>query len=131
MNSELIQNFGGSFAAIAYFEHAAEMGMGTAQHRLGLMHETGLYGVHVNISKAYHYYELAANSGNAQAMLALSRLCNHGIQMPQDQSEQMAALFEQDESDWINKSVRNEDAAFRWCHLAADKQLTEACYLLG
>ncbi|KAI8370803.1 hypothetical protein EDC96DRAFT_573455 [Choanephora cucurbitarum] len=132
MPSELIQNYGGTFAAVAYFEHAADMGMSLAQFRLGYIYEMGLYGTRVNLTKAHSYYETAANtSNNGLAMLGLSRLYNHGVQAPPEQSERQAVVFEADESGWIKSHPRDEDAAFKWCRLAADQRIPEACYLLG
>ncbi|KAI8373891.1 hypothetical protein BD560DRAFT_446166 [Blakeslea trispora] len=132
MPSELLQTYGGTFAAVAYFEHAADMGMAAAQFRLGFIYENGLYGTRVNLAKAHSYYEIAANSNNnGLAMLGLSRLYNHGVQAPPEQSEQQAIIFEADESGWIKSHPRDEDAAFKWCYLAADQRIPEACYLLG
>ncbi|KAL7314297.1 hypothetical protein PS15m_005889 [Mucor circinelloides] len=130
--SELIQNYGGTFAATTYLEHAAEMGMSAAQYRLGYIYEQGLFGIRVNIAKAYNYYELAANNNNnVYAMLGLCRICNQGVKVPPEQLEEQMAIFEQDESNWTRTQSRDEDAAFRWCHMAADQNLPDACYLLG
>ncbi|KAF1806371.1 ras family-domain-containing protein [Mucor lusitanicus] len=130
--SELIQNYGGTFAATTYLEHAAEMGMSAAQYRLGYIYEQGLFGIRINIAKAYHYYELAANNNdNVYAMLGLCRICNQGVKVPPEQLEEQLAIFEQDESNWTRTHSRDEDAAFKWCHLAADQNLPDACYLLG
>ncbi|RCH91558.1 hypothetical protein CU098_003752, partial [Rhizopus stolonifer] len=132
MPSELIQAFGGTFAAMTYLEHAAEMGMSAAQFRLGYIYEYGPYGIRINLAKAHEFYEMAANTNNnGYAMLGLSRLYNQGVQAPPEQAEQQSAIFEQDESGWIKTHGRDEDAAFRWCHLAADQRVPDACYLLG
>ncbi|CEP10660.1 hypothetical protein [Parasitella parasitica] len=130
--SELIQSYGGTFAAITYLEHAAEMGMSAAQCRLGYIYERGLFGTRINISKAYEYYELAANNdNNSYAMLGLSRICNQGVKVPAEQQMEQLANFEQDESRWTKNQPRDEDAAFKWCHSAAKQNLADACYLLG
>ncbi|KAI8977222.1 hypothetical protein BDF20DRAFT_873625 [Mycotypha africana] len=130
--SELIQNYGGTFAATTYLEHAAEMGMSAAQYRLGYIYEMGLYGVRIHLAKAFHFYELAATTNdNVYAMVRLSRLYNQGVQVPPEQLEEQMALFEQDESHWVKSRPRDEDAAFKWCHRAADKGVPDACYLLG
>lgn len=128
----MIQTYGGTFAATTYLEYAADMGMSAAQYRLGRIYEQGLYGIRINISKAFNYYELAATTNNnGYAMLALSRLYNQGVQVPQEQLEDQSIIFEQDESGWVKTRLRDEDAAFRWCHLAADQNIPDACYLLG
>ncbi|KAI8640398.1 hypothetical protein BD408DRAFT_484139 [Parasitella parasitica] len=130
--SELIQSYGGTFAAVAFLEHAADMGMSTAQCRLGYIHEQGLFGTRINISKAHEYYELAANNdNNSYAMLGLSRIYNHGVKIPAEQQTEQLAIFEHDESKWTKTQPRDEDAAFKWCHLAAKHDLADACYLLG
>ncbi|KAI9475683.1 MAG: ras family-domain-containing protein [Benjaminiella poitrasii] len=130
--NEVIQSYGGTFAATTYLEHAAEMGLGVAQYRLGYIYEQGLYGIRINLAKAVHYYLLAANDNNhAYAMLHLSQLYNQGVKVPPDQLDEQRALFEQDESHWTLSQPRDEDAAFRWCQLAADQNLPDACYLLG
>lgn len=132
LNSELIQTYGGTFAATTYLEYAADMGMSVAQYRLGCIYEKGLYGIRVNLAKAFDYYELAANSNNnGYAMLALSRLYNQGVKLPQEQLQEQLSNFEQDESGWMKTQLRDEDAAFRWCHLAADQNIPDACYLIG
>lgn len=106
--------------------------MSIAQYRLGRIHEQGLYGSRVNLSKAIMYYELAANTNNnGYAMLGLSRLYNQGIQVPQEYLQEQSIIFEQDESGWCKSQLRDEDAAFRWCHLAASQNIPDACYLLG
>lgn len=108
------------------------MGMSAAQYRLGYIYEQGLFGIRVNIAKAYNYYELAANNNNnVYAMLGLCRICNQGVKVPPEQLEEQMAIFEQDESNWTRTQSRDEDAAFRWCHMAADQNLPDACYLLG
>ncbi|KAI7905895.1 ras family-domain-containing protein [Cokeromyces recurvatus] len=130
--SELIQSYGGTFAAITYFEHAAEMGLAVAQFRLGYIYEQGLYGIRVNMTKAIFYYEMAANENkHSYAMYNLSQIYNQGVKVPPNQLNDQLALFEQDESNWIKTHARDEDAAFKWCQLAADQNLPDACYLLG
>ncbi|KAG2232532.1 hypothetical protein INT48_005422, partial [Thamnidium elegans] len=130
--SELIQAYGGTFAATTYLEYAAEMGMSIAQYRLGRIYEQGLFGIRINLSKAMTYYELAANTNNnGYAMLGLSRLYNQGIQVPQEYLQDQSIIFEQDESGWSKSQLRDEDTSFRWCHLAADQNIPDACYLLG
>ncbi|GAA5804157.1 hypothetical protein HPULCUR_009643 [Helicostylum pulchrum] len=130
--SELIQTYGGTFAATTYLEYAADMGMSIAQYRLGRMYEQGLFGSRINLSKAIGYYELAANTNsNGYAMLGLSRLYNQGIQVPQEHLQEQSIIFEQDESGWCKTQLRDEDAAFRWCHSAAAQNIPDACYLLG
>ncbi|KAI8891426.1 hypothetical protein K501DRAFT_205153 [Backusella circina FSU 941] len=129
--AELIQSLGGTFAATTYFESAAEMGMPLAQYRLGYMNEHGMNGLRINLQKAYKYYELAANGEDAHAMLGLSRLCNHAAQAPPEQQEKQLLSFQNDESGWLKTHVRDPEAAFRWCRMAAYKHLPEAYYLLG
>lgn len=131
--SDIIQTYGGTFAATAYLEHAAEMGMPLAQFRLGFIYEHGLFGIRTNVTKAYTYYELAANTNNyGYAMVAISRIHNQGVQVPPEQSDQQAKVFQQDESGWVRNHMRNEPEAFRWCQLATkQKNIPEACYLLG
>jgi TPR repeat protein len=108
------------------------MGLSAAQYRLGHIYEHGIYNIRVNLTKASTYYELAANTNNnVYAMLSLSRLYNQGVQIPPEQLEDQIAIFERDESGWIKTRPRDEDAAFKWCHFAADQGLPDACYLLG
>lgn len=106
--------------------------MSAAQYQLGHIYEFGLHNIRVNLIKAFAYYELAANTNNnSNAMLSLSRLYNHGVQVPPEQLEDQIAIFERDEAGWIKTRPRDEDSAFKWCHLAADQGLPDACYLLG
>lgn len=128
----MVQTYGGTFAAMTYLEYAAEMGMSLAQYRLGYIYEHGLYTIRTNITKAYTYYELAANSNHdGYSMIALSRIHNHGVKVPPEQLEEQLALFESDESNWTKNHARNETEAFKWCQMAAKQNIPEACYLLG
>lgn len=130
--SEMIQQYGGTFAATTYLEYAAEMDMALAQFRLGYLYEHGLYGIRVNLTKAFTYYEQAANSNHyGYAMLALSRIHNQGVKVPPEQTVEQSAIFERDESGWIKNHLRNEAEAFKWCQMAAKQSIPEACYLLG
>ncbi|KAG0190511.1 hypothetical protein DFQ28_001950 [Apophysomyces sp. BC1034] len=126
---EVVQPYGGAFGATAYFERAAQLGHVDAQSRIGYIYEHGLYGVPMNFAKSFKYYNNAANRGNAQAMLGLSRLCNRGSHGPNDEDEERRVA--QDESGWIATTVRNEDEAFHWCQRAADAGLDDAWFLLG
>jgi TPR repeat protein len=128
--NEVIQTYGGTFAATTYLEYASEMGMALAQYRLGYIYEQGLYGIRVNLTKAHTYYELAVSS-NPYAMLALSRIHNQGVNVPPEQIDEQLAILERDESGWRKNHVRNEAEAFKWCQLAAKQSIPEACYLLG
>ncbi|CEG68680.1 hypothetical protein RMATCC62417_04892 [Rhizopus microsporus] len=130
--NEIIQSYGGSFGAMSYLDHAAEIGLSSAQYKLGTLFEQGRYNQRIDLTKAFHYYEMAAQQNHSLAMIALSRLYNQGVQVPQEQVEEQRYLFEHDESQWIKTHARDEDAAFRWCRLAAvEHHLPEAYYLLG
>lgn len=108
------------------------MGYSPAQYKLGSIYENGLFGHRVNLTKAHTYYELAANTNEyGFAMLGLSRICNQGVKVPPEQVDEQVAIFEQDESGWIKNHLRDEDSAFKWCQLAANQHIPDACYLLG
>ncbi|KAI8997158.1 hypothetical protein BDB01DRAFT_770055 [Pilobolus umbonatus] len=130
--SELIQSYGGTFAAMTYLEAAADMGMAEALFRLGYIYERGIYNVRININKAFTYYEsVAKNNEGAEGMLGLSRIYNQGVQVPQEEAEIQRMIYEQDESNWKQIRRRDEDEAFIWCRKAADLRLVDAYYLLG
>ncbi|KAG0908214.1 hypothetical protein G6F33_009903 [Rhizopus arrhizus] len=129
--NDLIQSYGGAFGAISYLDYAAEMGMSAAQYKLGSIYEQGRYNGRIDLNKAFQYYQMASQE-SPLAMVALSRLYNQGIQVPQEQAEEQAYIFEHDDSQWIKTHSRDEDGAFQWCRMAAVKyRLPEACYLLG
>ncbi|KAL0078074.1 hypothetical protein J3Q64DRAFT_1646196 [Phycomyces blakesleeanus] len=126
---QLVEPYGGLYAAIVYFERAARSGHTEAQGRLGYIYEHGMYGVPVNLSKSVTNYEAAARNGNPQAMLGLSRLYNRGSHGPDDRDEK--TRLELDESGWLQANPRNEDLAFSWCQRAAEKGLADAMFMLG
>ncbi|OAD74979.1 hypothetical protein PHYBLDRAFT_181004 [Phycomyces blakesleeanus NRRL 1555(-)] len=123
---QLVEPYGGLYAAIVYFERAARSGHTEAQGRLGYIYEHGMYGVPVNLSKSVTNYEAAARNGNPQAMLGLSRLYNRGSHGPDDRDEK--TRLELDESGWLQANPRNEDLAFSWCQRAAEKGLADAMW---
>ncbi|KAI9282544.1 hypothetical protein BY458DRAFT_496539 [Sporodiniella umbellata] len=123
--NELVQSFGGTFGALSYLDCAAEMGLCAAQYKLGRYYEQ-----RPDISKAFQYYQMASHK-EPLAMLALSRIYNQGIQVPQEQIDEQKLLFEHDESQWTKTNTRDEDAAFHWCRMAASHRLPDAYYLLG
>ncbi|KAG1507597.1 hypothetical protein G6F52_011597 [Rhizopus delemar] len=130
--NDLIQTDSGVFQAVSYLGQASEMGMPAAQYKLGHIYEQGKYNHPVDLTKAFEYYQMAATNNHPLAMMALSRLYNQGVQVPSEQAESQYDMFEHDTSYWIKTHPRDEEAAFRWCHLAAsDHRLPEAYYLLG
>ncbi|CAO3696556.1 unnamed protein product [Rhizopus stolonifer] len=121
--NEVIQSFGGTFGAVSYLDCAADMGLSAAQYKLGSYYEQ-----RKDLTKAFQYYQMASQE-DPLAMLALSRLYNQGVQVPQEQAEEQHMLF--DDSPWVKINPRDEDAAFQWCRMAAEHRLPEAWYLLG
>ena len=125
--SELVQPYGGVGAARGGFERGAELGHPQCQTQLGSMYEHGLFGAQVDMSKSFRYYEFAAERGDAEAMLGLSRLYNADRHGPDDMEERA----QRDVSHWLEDRGRNEDASFHWCEKAAEQGLDEALFLLG
>ncbi|KAI9249173.1 hypothetical protein BDA99DRAFT_524230 [Phascolomyces articulosus] len=125
--AELVQTYGGVSAAKEWFERGAALGHAKCHSQLGYMYEHGLFGVPVDMSKSFRYNEAAAQLGDAEGMLGLSRLYNEGCHGPGDTENRM----ERDVSQWLAGLGRNEDASFLWCQRAAEQGLDEALFLLG
>ncbi|KAI7851269.1 hypothetical protein BDC45DRAFT_516150 [Circinella umbellata] len=125
--AELVQPYGGANAAKGWFERGAEFGHAKCHSQLGYMYEHGLFGVPVDMSQSFHYYESAAHLGDAEGMLGLSRLYNEDRHGPDDTEDRM----ERDVSQWLIGIGRNEDASYLWCSRAAELGLDEALFLLG
>ena len=125
--AELVQPYGGANAAKEWFERGAAYGHAKCHSHLGYMYEHGLFGVPVDMSNSFRYYEAAAHLGDAEGMLGLSRLYNEDRHGPDDTEDRM----ERDVSQWLIGLGRNEDASFLWCSRAAEQGLDEAIFLLG
>ena len=80
-------------AAVAWYRHAAEMGLAPAQYRLGSIYEKGL-GVPKDPVAAQNWYRRAAEAGNVKAMHNLAVLHAEGVGGEPD-LERAAALFRQ------------------------------------
>ena len=125
--AELVQPYGGANAAKGWFERGAAFGHAKCHSHLGYMYEHGLFGVPVDMSNSFRYYEAAAHLGDAEGMLGLSRLYNEDRHGPDDIENRM----ERDVSQWLIGLGRNEDASLLWCSRAAEQGLDEAIFLLG
>ena len=63
---------------IQYYQFLADKGDVQAQVGLGQLHFQGGRGVELNPNRAFHYFQLAAESGNTNAMAFLGKVCEHG-----------------------------------------------------
>ncbi len=61
------------------FVSAAERGLAEAQSRLGYMHAEGL-GVAQDLKKSEHWYRMAANQGDVDAMVSLGNIYHNGAE---------------------------------------------------
>lgn len=59
--------------AMVYIEKSAYLGFAKAQHKMGQIFELCQFGCDFNPAYSLHYYGLAANQGNAEAALGVSR----------------------------------------------------------
>ncbi|KAI7872571.1 hypothetical protein BDF14DRAFT_1754764, partial [Spinellus fusiger] len=125
----LADHYGGAYAAVTYIERAARSGHHEAQSKLGYIYEYGMFGMPVHLAKSAASYYAAVKSGNAHAMLGLSRLLNHGSHGPENGEDR--ARFALDVSGWALSHPRDEDGAFHWCQRASEKGLPEALSMLG
>jgi TPR repeat protein len=111
-------------------EQAANLGNIGAKNRLAHIYEHGLYGVHMDMAKAFHYYQEAVNQGqHLQSMLGLSRLYNGGCHGPNDSDEHLRMA--NDVSGWLVATPKDEDQSFYWCQRCAKSELPDGLYLLG
>ena len=60
---------------IQYYQFLADKGDVQAQVGLGQLHFQGGRGVELNPRRAFHYFKLAAESGNTNAMAFLGKVC--------------------------------------------------------
>lgn len=93
--------------AFELYQKAAEMGLDSAQNKLGACYEDGV-GVFSDKEKAFHWYQKAAEQGYAPAQANLSSCYSLGIGVPID-----------------------EKKAFKWTQKAAEQGNTKGMILLA
>ena len=60
--------------AVRWYRLAAEQGVASAQHNLGIMYETGRGGVRQSYAEAVRWYRQAAEHGHANAQYILGNM---------------------------------------------------------
>ncbi|KAF4121618.1 TPR repeat [Geosmithia morbida] len=96
--------------AMVYVEKAAYLGFAKAQHKMGQAYELCQFGCEFNPAYSLHYYGLAANQGNAEAALGVSRWFLFGYE----------GVFK-----------KNEELAFKYARQASDQKLPTGEFALG
>lgn len=94
--------------ALSNFTTAAEAGLVNAQHDLGLIYGRGEMGVTKDISRALHWYRLAADQGDAES------------------AYNIASIHYEGDGVQVDKPV-----ACHWFETAAANELPEAQFALG
>jgi len=97
-------------AALKWYEAGALLGDPECMRKAGMMHEFGR-GVTADPRRAFSYYRMAAEAGDAEAMLALGRICEAGTRETPPDSRQ--AIL------WYRKSADagSREAETRWKQL--------------
>ncbi|KAI6779444.1 Chitin synthase regulatory factor-like protein [Emericellopsis cladophorae] len=96
--------------AFVYIEKSAYLGFAKAQHKMGQAYELCQFGCDFKPSYSLHYYGLAANQGNAEAALGVSRWFLFGYE----------GLFK-----------KNEELAYKYAQRAAAQKLPTAEFAMG
>ena len=96
--------------AMVYVEKSAYLGFAKAQHKMGQAFELCQFGCEFNPSYSLHYYGLAANQGNAEAALGVSRWFLFGYE----------GVFK-----------KNEELAFKYAQLASAQKLATGEFAMG
>ncbi|KAL6852869.1 hypothetical protein ACO1O0_007417 [Amphichorda felina] len=96
--------------AMVYVEKSAYLGFAKAQHKMGQAYELCQFGCEFNPSYSLHYYGLAANQGNAEAALGVSRWFLFGYE----------GVFK-----------KNEELAFKYAQLASAQKLATGEFAIG
>lgn len=84
--------------AMVYVEKSAYLGFAKAQHKMGQAFELCQFGCEFNPSYSLHYYGLAANQGNAEAALGVSRWFLFGYEGVFKKNEELAYKYAQQAS---------------------------------
>lgn len=84
--------------AMVYVEKSAYLGFAKAQHKMGQAYELCQFGCEFNPSYSLHYYGLAANQGNAEAALGVSRWFLFGYEGVFKKNEELAYKYAQQAS---------------------------------
>lgn len=116
-----------SATAMVYVEKSAYLGFAKAQHKMGQAYELCQFGCDFNPSYSLHYYGLAANQGNAEAALGVSRWFLFGYEGVFKKNEELAFKYAQQAS---NAKLATGQFAMGYYHeigIHVDKNLTEAC----
>lgn len=79
--------------AISWFRKAAEQGHAEAQHALGLMYRYHVAGMPQDMVMAYMLWNLAAASGNANAILQRAAITKHMTQEQIEEGQAMSRLW--------------------------------------
>lgn len=87
-----------SATAKKYVEKSAYLGFAKAQHKMGQAYELCQFGCDFNPSYSLHYYGLAANQGNAEAALGVSRWFLFGYEGVFKKNEELAFKYAQEAS---------------------------------
>lgn len=96
--------------AMVYVEKSAYLGFAKAQHKMGQAYELCQFGCEFNPSYSLHYYGLAANQGNAEAALGVSRWFLFGYE----------GVFK-----------KNEELAFKYAQQASSQKLATGEFAMG
>lgn len=99
-----------SAIAKKYVEKSAYLGFAKAQHKMGQAYELCQFGCEFNPSYSLHYYGLAANQGNAEAALGVSRWFLFGYE----------GVFK-----------KNEELAFKYAQHASNAKLATGQFAMG
>ena len=96
--------------ALMYIEKSAYLGFAKAQHKMGQAFELCQFGCDFNPAYSLHYYGLAANQGNAEAALGVSRWFLFGHE----------GVFK-----------KNEELAFKYAMQASSQKLATGEFAIG
>lgn len=99
-----------SATAKKYVEKSAYLGFAKAQHKMGQAYELCQFGCDFNPSYSLHYYGLAANQGNSEAALGVSRWFLFGYE----------GVFK-----------KNEELAFKYAQQASNAKLATGQFAMG
>lgn len=112
--------------AMVYVEKSAYLGFAKAQHKMGQAYELCQFGCEFNPSYSLHYYGLAANQGNSEAALGVSRWFLFGYEGVFKKNEELAFKYAQQASS--AKLATGEFAMGYYYEIGihVEKSLTEA-----